>query len=583
MSEDVVKIDGRAWVPKSIFPNRALRRVKNDNIVKLRPGPYDDEPTMVKVYGETPTHIGLPRAFYEHTSSGTMDVEYDVSTRSLDLECHVEPRDELQRSCIRNVTRRLQSRKVTQTLFKSGTGTGKSCLSLMVASKLNLAPLILVHQTSIMSGWIEQISENPGVFPDANVGIFQGDTEEFGDDYDIVIGMIQTLANRDTDHPVFSWPGILLVDEVHRVSAPTFSRVVPRFNASKKLGFSATIRRKDNGEPIFHKELGDVCWEGGQTSMEPVIYPVRTNFYVKDDKPKWLERKFMIKDEDRNDLIVNEIVNSVEAGRNTMVMTSSLSHIALLKTKFESVYDEDISIGLCCGAYFLDEDDAISWITDWSDYQDQFDKEELVEWYLSEDDSPPDSFDPSIHKINFDWSGEYESSVLEASYKEIQTVDGESIDQEQFEVSKVLRWIKIGKTYSAPEPFDPEKHKVVFEKPIKGILLDAYKEVIPKKETISTKRFDDEEVNKDLLFATFGKIKEGFNEPRLDAGILAIPKSDPEQLVGRFTREHPDKKDPVFTHFVDDRMGKYEYIWNEKATKVYKGMGAKILPLPDID
>lgn len=51
--------------------------------------------------------------------------------------------------------------------------------------------------------------------------------------------------------------------------------------------------------------------------------------------------------------------------------------------------------------------------------------------------------------------------------------------------------------------------------------------------------------NSQLIFATYGMIKEGIDIPRLDAGIDATPRSDATQLIGRIRRPHPGKKEPI--------------------------------------
>lgn len=49
----------------------------------------------------------------------------------------------------------------------------------------------------------------------------------------------------------------------------------------------------------------------------------------------------------------------------------------------------------------------------------------------------------------------------------------------------------------------------------------------------------------DVVLATYAKVAEGTDIPRLDTVILATPKADLEQVVGRIQREHPDKKEPL--------------------------------------
>ena len=57
-----------------------------------------------------------------------------------------------------------------------------------------------------------------------------------------------------------------------------------------------------------------------------------------------------------------------------------------------------------------------------------------------------------------------------------------------------------------------------------------------------------------LLFCSYGMIKEGIDIPRLDCGIAATPRTDGIQLIGRLRRPHEGKKSPViWIDIVDQR------------------------------
>lgn len=53
-----------------------------------------------------------------------------------------------------------------------------------------------------------------------------------------------------------------------------------------------------------------------------------------------------------------------------------------------------------------------------------------------------------------------------------------------------------------------------------------------------------ENSKKRVVLGTSGKIAEGSDIPDLDTLVICTPKSDIEQLIGRITREHPDKQEP---------------------------------------
>jgi predicted helicase len=48
---------------------------------------------------------------------------------------------------------------------------------------------------------------------------------------------------------------------------------------------------------------------------------------------------------------------------------------------------------------------------------------------------------------------------------------------------------------------------------------------------------------KDIILGTYPMVSEGFDCPALDSVILASPKSDVEQSVGRIMRKKPEDRD----------------------------------------
>lgn len=57
--------------------------------------------------------------------------------------------------------------------------------------------------------------------------------------------------------------------------------------------------------------------------------------------------------------------------------------------------------------------------------------------------------------------------------------------------------------------------------------------------------------SKKLIFATYKMTAEATDIPWLDTLVMATPRSDVRQIVGRIIREHPGKKDPVVFDIID--------------------------------
>ena len=68
----------------------------------------------------------------------------------------------------------------------------------------------------------------------------------------------------------------------------------------------------------------------------------------------------------------------------------------------------------------------------------------------------------------------------------------------------------------------------------------------------------------DVVWGTYQMAREALDIPELDTLFLVTPSSDVEQAVGRIMREHPDKKPPVVTDFIDQHVASFVRLWNER-------------------
>ena len=84
-----------------------------------------------------------------------------------------------------------------------------------------------------------------------------------------------------------------------------------------------------------------------------------------------------------------------------------------------------------------------------------------------------------------------------------------------------------------------------------------------------------ESSKKEIIFATFSQAHEGLDIPSLDTVILATPKSDIVQSIGRIMRETKGKKNNPRIYDIVDQWSVFFAMYN-KRLKVYKQGGFKI-------
>ena len=78
-----------------------------------------------------------------------------------------------------------------------------------------------------------------------------------------------------------------------------------------------------------------------------------------------------------------------------------------------------------------------------------------------------------------------------------------------------------------------------------------------------------------VVLATFQLAQEGLDIPELDTCVLATPKSDIKQAIGRFMRETPGKKNSPLIIDVVDHWSVFFSMWR-KRTVVYRAGGFEI-------
>lgn len=145
-------------------------------------------------------------------------------------------------------------------------GRGKTIMALKIISLLSKKTLILVHKEFLMNQWIERITE---FLPGACIGKIQGPVFDI-DGKDIVIGMIQTLYDKEYSQDAFSGFGFTIIDEVHRIGSEQFSRTLLKIVTPYMLGISATVDRKDKLTKVLYMFIGDKIYTEKRDSTDEV-------------------------------------------------------------------------------------------------------------------------------------------------------------------------------------------------------------------------------------------------------------------------------------------------------------------------
>jgi superfamily II DNA or RNA helicase len=211
--------------------------------------------------------------------------------------------------------------------------THNTVVACAIIARMQVPALVLVHKEFLVNQWKERIAQ---FLPEAQIGIVQQDRCEYQGKH-VAIGMMHSVAGRDYGQKFRDWPGLIIADELHRLSAETWSVIPSRFRARWRLGISATPRRKDGAENVFHYHLGRPLFVAKEKRMTAKVRRVWTRFkLVKTERfnPNLASRAILLKHltqaENRNNEIVQQLMSALKAGRKVLVLSERLKHLSLL-------------------------------------------------------------------------------------------------------------------------------------------------------------------------------------------------------------------------------------------------------------
>ena len=171
-------------------------------------------------------------------------------------------------------------------------------------------------------------------FDKLKFGIFKASKKKLNGKIDII--SIESLANNEEAHELLKKYGLVIVDEVHHIAASSYEKVIRSVSSKYLFGFTATTNRSDNNEEIVFKSIGDVrhkISENSQISFEKILIPRFTNFKLDEynSRMSYVEQCNLISsDEERNDLILNDIKSVISEKRNVLVLTERIEHCDFL-------------------------------------------------------------------------------------------------------------------------------------------------------------------------------------------------------------------------------------------------------------
>jgi superfamily II DNA or RNA helicase len=332
---------GRLFVEKSGVSSTLLNEVKrlaafqNPEFYKKQAMRLSTAltPRVIGCAEDLPHHIALPRgcqAPLEELMSA-LDVELVVQDeRAVGDELQVEFHGELS----------AEQTRASKALIAAGTGifvappgAGKTVVGIYLVAERARSALILVHRTQLLEQWRAQLALFLGL-PDKEIGQIGGGKRKLTGRLDVA--MIQSLVRKGEVADEVAGYGHVVVDECHHVPAVSFERVMSEVRAKYVTGLTATPKRRDGHDPILTFQLGQIRY-----SIDPRSGAKRSSFHhslivretafqvVGGDSSPAIQALYgqIAADSQRNELIFDDILRALEAGRSPLVLTERRDHL----------------------------------------------------------------------------------------------------------------------------------------------------------------------------------------------------------------------------------------------------------------
>jgi len=290
-------------------------------------------PRVICCAQDLPQHVGLPRACL--TELKALLREHGVA---LDVE-DKRASGEALRVSFRGRLTRVQHQAARALLghdigvFVAPPGVGKTVVGTYLVAERGCSTLILVHRRPLLDQWRAQLSLFLGLEPKA-IGQIGGGKRSANGRLDVA--MIQSLVRAGKVADLVAGYGQVIVDECHHVPAVSFERVLAEVKARYVVGLTATPQRRDGQHPITEMQLGPVRF-AVDTKSEAARRPFEHRLIVREtafrlpaaSRAPSIQELYaaLAADKRRNELILNDVIASLEEGRSPILLTERKDHL----------------------------------------------------------------------------------------------------------------------------------------------------------------------------------------------------------------------------------------------------------------
>lgn len=303
--------------------------------------PIYNKPRIINCCEDFPKHIGLPRGCLDEVIDLLNDLR--IEPKIIDKRIGGNPialgfqgvlRPDQEEAAISMLSHEIG-------VLAATTAFGKTVVAAYLVAVRAANTLILVHRRQLLDQWVDRLSIFLGL-DQKDIGQIGGGKRKPSGIVDVAL--IQSLSRKGVVDDIVGTYGHLVVDECHHISARSFEIVARQCKARYVTGLSATVIRKDGHHPIIFMQCGPVRHrvdERKEAAARPFEHKVivrKTGFKIDkdvdlEDLPIHKLYTALANDENRNNLIIDDVISAVDKKRSPILLTERKEHLALLRDR----------------------------------------------------------------------------------------------------------------------------------------------------------------------------------------------------------------------------------------------------------
>ena len=417
-------------------------------------------------------------------------------------------------------------------ILHAATAFGKTVVCCDMIARRGLSTLILVDRSDLMNQWIRRLDEFLDIdeeLPEYQtktgrkrkrkslIGNLQGAHDTLTGIVDVA--MIRSLKKKDGFHPMLKEYSQVFFDECHHAASDSAIEVLQEINAKYVYGVTATPKRGDGKEKINEFLLGPIRYRftakdrAKEQNIDHLVYPR----FTRTVKPHHLSKTpygndayELIRNNDvRDEQIIRDVVDCVQAGRTPVVLTKYVDHAKKLSAKLNAYADRLILLTGTDGTKArraqveelnsVDDSDSLILVGTGSLLGEGFDFPRLDTLFMAAPVSGESVVEQYVGRLNRDYAGK--ENVIVYDY-----VDSHIPKFDRMYAARLKAYKKIG--YEICVNIEGEKQKANAIYDIENYAEIYWKDLTEAKSTviISSPRLNNQKVNR--IITVLGKRRE---------------------------------------------------------------------------